>query len=134
MLPEVAADGDGATLRMLGIQQKMETQATELVSRVLTLEWAGWALPVSIVFSLFVRRSVAILLAACLATVLHLIGPSAIPALLSGESTSTVATSAMNTISSAQPAFVVVELVAYAFLIFVFSLTRRDMLRASVRD
>ncbi len=112
----------------------METQATELVSRLLTLEWAGWALPVSIVLSLFVRRPLAVLLSACLATVLHVVGPSTIPALLSGESAGTVATSAMGLITSAQPAFVAVELVAYAFLIFVFSLTRRDMLRDYVQD
>jgi hypothetical protein len=112
----------------------METQATELVSRLLTLEWAGWALPVSIVFSLFVRRPLAVLLAACLATVLHLIGPSAIPALLSGESVGSVVTNVMSLAMSAQPALVAVQLVAYAFLIFVFSLTRRDMFRDYVQD
>jgi hypothetical protein len=107
----------------------METQVTELVQQVLTLQWATWAIPVSIVLSLFVRRFIPIIGAAVLGVVVHMVGPVVLPALLGGESLSTITTELTAMIPNLNPAVLGLDLIAYTFLIFVFSLTRRDMFR-----
>jgi hypothetical protein len=112
----------------------MELHPTELVGRLLTLEWAMWALPLSILLSLFVRRILPVLAAAVFALVVHQIGPIAIPALLGGEPLSTIVADVTAMVPKLDPTLIGLELAAYIFLIFVFSLTRRDMFRSYVAD
>ena len=112
----------------------MELHPTELVGRLLTLEWAMWALPISLLLSLFVRRITSVLLASVLALVIHQVGPIAIPALLGGESFSTVVADVTALAPKLDQTLLALEFAAYMFLIFVFSLTRRDMFRSYAPD
>ena len=112
----------------------METPITELVSQVLTLQWATWALPVSVALSLLVRRPVPVLIAAVIGVVIHLVGPVVLPALLGGEPIATIMQEIQGLVPKLNPAVLALDLVAYAFLIFVFSLTRRDMFRTYAPD
>lgn len=107
----------------------METQVTELVRQVLTLQWATWAIPVSLVLSLAVRRFIPIIIAAAIGVVIHLVGPVVLPALLGGEPVATITSELSAMIPNLNPAVIALDLIAYTFLIFVFSLTRRDMFR-----
>ena len=112
----------------------METQVTELVREVLTLQWATWAVPVSLLLSLFVRRILPVMLAAIVGVAIHIVGPVVLPAVLGGEPLPTVMAELSAMIPALNPAVLALDFVAYTFLIFVFSLTRRDMLREYVAD
>lgn len=112
----------------------METQVTELVRQVLTLQWATWAIPVSLVLSLGVRRFIPVVGAAVVGVVIHIIGPVVLPALLGGEPMSTITSELSAMIPNLNPAVLALDLIAYTFLIFVFSLTRRDMFRHYAAD
>lgn len=112
----------------------METQITELVSKVLTLQWASWALPVSIGLSFLVRRPIPVIIAAVAGVVIHLAGPVVLPALLGGEPISDITSALAAMIPQLSPAVLAIDLIGYAFLIFVFSLTRRDMFRHYVAE
>ena len=130
-LPLAVGFGDGAELRQpLGIS----IIGGLLVSQVLTLQWATWALPVSVVLSLLVRRPVPVLIAAVIGVVIHLVGPVVLPALLGGEPIATIMQEIQGLVPKLNPAVLALDLVAYAFLIFVFSLTRRDMFRSYAPD
>jgi|GEM_PF-1797404 len=107
----------------------METQVTELVREVLTLQWAMWAAPVSLLLSLFVRRILPVMLAAIVGVAIHIVGPVVLPAVLAGEPVSTVMSDLSAMIPALNPAVLALDFVAYTFLIFVFSLTRRDVFR-----
>ena len=131
LIGSVMGFADGARW---GIRRKMELHPTELVGRLLTLEWAMWALPISLLLSLFVRRITSVLLASVLALVIHQVGPIAIPALLGGESFSTVVADVTALAPKLDQTLLALEFAAYMFLIFVFSLTRRDMFRSYAPD
>lgn len=107
----------------------MEKQLIDLAYHVFTLEWATWAIPVSILLSFTVRRFVPTLIVAVLAVAIHNIGPIALPALLGGEGMATIMADVSATLPKVDPAIIATEYVSYVFLIFVFSLTRRDMFR-----
>ena len=110
----------------------MEKEFVELVSHVFTLQWATWALPVSLLLSLAVKRFIPALLVSVLAVVLHHAGPVALPALLGGEGMATIAQDLSALIPKLEPISIAAEYVAYAYMIVVFSLTWRDMFRPSV--
>jgi hypothetical protein len=112
----------------------MEKDFVELVKHVFTLQWASWALPVSILASLVVRRFIPVLLISLLAVVIHHTGPLILPALLGGESMATMMDDLNKMIPTLEPISLVAEYIAYVFLIFVFSLTRRDMFRPGVTE
>lgn len=107
----------------------METQVTELVTQVLTLQWAMWAIPVSLLLSFFVRRLVPVIIAAIVGVAIHIVGPLVLPAVLGGEPLSAVMAEVTSIIPTLNPAVVALDFIGYTFLIFVFSLTRRDMFR-----
>lgn len=117
-----------------GIQRNMETQVTDLVREVLTLQWAMWAVPVSLMLSLFVRRILPVIIAAIVGVAIHIVGPVVLPTVLGGEPLSAVMTELTAILPTLNPAVLVLDLIAYTFLIFVFSLTRRDMFRHYVAD
>lgn len=112
----------------------MENDVTVLIKQVLTLEWASWAVPISILAALVVRRLVPVLLISAVAVVVHYAAPTAMPAVLGGESITTVVDDLAALATKLQPAAVLVTYVGYVFLIFVFSLTRRDMFRPGVTE
>jgi type IV pilus assembly protein PilP len=68
----------------------MEKEFIDLVNHVFTLQWASWALPVSILAAFVVKRFIPALLISVLAVVVHHAGPVILPALLGGESMSTI--------------------------------------------
>jgi hypothetical protein len=112
----------------------MEKEFIELVKHVFTLHWASWALPVSILASFVVRRFIPVLLISLVAVVIHHTGPLILPALLGGESMATMMDDLNKMIPALEPISLVAEYIAYVFLIFVFSLTRRDMFRPGVTE
>lgn len=110
-----------------------EKQFIDLVVHVFTLQWAIWAIPLSLLLSLLTNRVVPGLILALLAVVLHHIGPLALPMLESGNLAGLpAAIEAM--IPKLEPLSLLAEYLAYAFLIVVFSLTRQDMFRPGVGD
>ena len=111
----------------------MEKLFIELVGHVFTLQWAIWAIPVSLVFAFLVRRFISILAISVLAVVIHHVGPIALPALLGGEGLAVISKDVMALVPKLEPISVVAEYLAYVYLIAVFSLTRRDMFRPSVQ-
>ncbi len=126
----------GATFGCLevGALEKMEKDFIDLVDHVFTLQWATWAIPVSLLLSLFVKRIVPGLMIAVLAVVLHHIGPVALPALLGGEGIAVIAKDIGTLIPKLEPISVLAEYIAYAYMIVVFSLTRHDMFRPGVHE
>lgn len=109
----------------------MEKQFIDLVGHVFTLQWASWALPVSLLFAFMVRRLIPAFLVSVLAVVIHHVGPVVLPALLGGESMSVIMKDVQALIPKLEPVSIAAEYLAYVYLIVVFSLTRRDMFRPS---
>ncbi len=112
----------------------MEKEFIDLVEHVFTLQWATWAIPVSLLLSLFVRRIIPGILIALLAVVLHHVGPVALPALLGGEGIAVVIKDLEAILPKLEPVSLLAEYLAYAYLIVVFSLTRHDMFRPGVHE
>lgn len=112
----------------------MEKEFIALVEHVFTLQWATWAIPVSLLLSLFVRRIIPGILIALLAVVLHHVGPVALPALLGGEGIAVVIKDIEVLLPKLEPVSLLAEYLAYAYLIVVFSLTRHDMFRPGVHE
>jgi hypothetical protein len=110
----------------------MEKDFIDLVGHVFTLQWATWALPVSLLLSLCIKRVVPGLLISILAVLIHHAGPVALPALLGGEGIAVIVKDLSALVPKLEPVSIVAEYVAYAYLIIVFSLTRRDMFRPGV--
>jgi hypothetical protein len=111
---------------------EMEKQFIDLVVHVFTLEWAIWALPLSLLLSLLSNRILPGFILAAVAVVLHHIGMQAVPLALSGGDMSTLPTVLSDAAQKLEPLSILAEYVAYAFLIIVFSLTRQDIGRPSV--
>ncbi|MEQ1754648.1 MAG: hypothetical protein ABL973_11000 [Micropepsaceae bacterium] len=112
----------------------MEKQFVDLVGHVFTLQWASWAIPVSLLFAFMVRRLVPALLVSLLAVVIHHAGPVVLPALLGGEGFTTILKDVSALAPKLEPISIAAEYLAYVYLIVVFSLTRRDMFRPSAQE
>jgi hypothetical protein len=112
----------------------MEKEFIDLVVHVFTLQWATWAIPVSLLASMFIKRIIPGLIIAIVAVVIHHIGPVALPALLGGEGIEVIVKDVSNLIPKLEPISILAEYIAYAYLIVVFSLTRRDMFRPGVHN
>ena len=82
--------------------------------------------------SLCIKRVVPGLLISILAVLIHHAGPVALPALLGGEGIAVIVKDLSALVPKLEPVSIVAEYVAYAYLIIVFSLTRRDMFRPGV--
>lgn len=113
---------------------EMEKQFIDLVVHVFTLEWAIWALPLSVFLSLLTTRALPGFILAVVALVIHHVGIIALPLLASGGGMSTLPDQLSAAAQKLEPLSLAAEYVAYAFLIIVFSLTRHDMLRPSVTE
>jgi hypothetical protein len=113
---------------------EMEKQFIDLVVHVFTLEWVIWALPLSIFLSLLTTRALPGFILAAIAVVIHHVGLIALPILLSGGDMGTLPDKLAAAAPKLEPLSIAAEYVAYAFLIVVFSLTRKDMLRPSVTE
>lgn len=111
-----------------------EKQFIDLVVHVFTLQWAIWAIPLSLLLSLFTKKVVSGLMIAFLAVAIHHVGPLALPMLEAGGDISGLPAAIQAMIPKLEPLSVLAEYVAYAFLIVVFSLTRQDMFRPGVAD
>lgn len=109
----------------------MEKAFIELVAHVFTLEWAIWALPLSLALSFVTNRVLGALALAILAVVIHQLGPIAAPVLLGGGDAGAIPAQIEAAIPKLEPLSIAAEFVAYWFLISVFSLTRQDMFRAT---
>ena len=112
----------------------MEKEFIDLVNHVFTLQWASWALPVSILAAMVVKRFIPVLLISVLAVVVHHAGPVVLPDLLGGESVATIVNDLKAMIPKLEPVSILAEYIAYVYMIFVFSLTRRDMFRPGVTE
>jgi len=112
----------------------MEKEFIDLVNHVFTLQWASWAVPVSILAAFVVKRFIPVLLISVVAVAIHHAGPVMLPALLGGESMSTIVNDLTVMIPKLEPVSLLAEYIAYVFLIFVLSLTRRDMFRPGVTE
>ncbi len=112
----------------------MEKEFIDLVEHVFTLQWATWAIPVSLLLSLFVKRIIPGILIALLAVVLHHAAPVALPALLGGEGIAVIVKDIEALFPKLEPVSLLAEYLAYAYLIVVFSLTRHDMFRPGVHE
>ena len=112
----------------------MEKQFVDLVAHVFTLDWAIWALPLSLLFSFLVNRVLPGLILAALAVVIHHVGLTAAPILASGGDMGALPVQLNAAIAKLEPLSIAAEYVAYAFLIVVFSQTRQDIGRPSVTD
>jgi len=110
----------------------METQLVDLIRHVFTLEWALWALPISLVLSFLTNRAVFSMILAVFAVAIHHAAIIAMPVLISSGDTSGLPDQIMAAIPDLEPISMAAEFVAYAFLIIIFSLTRRDMFRPSM--
>jgi hypothetical protein len=113
---------------------EMEKQFIDLVVHVFTLEWAIWALPLSILLSLLTIRALPGFFLAVVALVIHHVGLVALPLLASGGDMGALPDQLSAAAQKLELLSLGAEYVAYAFLIIVFSLTRHDMLRPSVLE
>lgn len=112
----------------------MEKEFIDLVNHVFTLQWASWALPVSILLAFVVKRLIPAMAISVLAVVIHHAGPVILPDLLGGESLATIVKDLNAMIPKLEPVSIIAEYIAYVYMIFVFSLTRRDMFRPGVTE
>jgi hypothetical protein len=112
----------------------MEKQFIDLVVHVFTLEWAIWALPLSILLSLLTNRVLPGFILAAIAVVLHHVAIISAPVVAGGGDMGTLPTLLSAAAMKLEPLSIAAEYVAYAFLIIVFSLTRHDMMRPSVTN
>jgi hypothetical protein len=110
----------------------MEKQFIDLVVHVFTLEWAIWALPLSLLLSLTSNRVLPGFILAAVAVAIHHVGLTALPLLASGGDIGTLPDQLSAAAQKLEPLSIAAEYVAYAFLIIVFSLTRQDMFRPSM--
>lgn len=113
---------------------EMEKQFIDLVVHVFTLEWAIWALPLSLLLSLLSNRVLPGFILAAVAVVLHHVGIIAAPLLLSGGDMGALPDQLSAAVEKLEPLSIAAEYAAYSFLIIVFSLTRQDMFRPSVLE
>ena len=109
----------------------MEKQFVDLVAHVFTLEWAIWALPLSLLLSFLTKRVIAGFILAAVAVVIHHVGLIALPVLTSGGDAGTIPALIEAALPKLEPLSLAAEYAAYAFLIIVISLTRQDMFRPS---
>ena len=107
----------------------MEKQFVDLVAHVFTLEWAIWAVPLSLVLSFLSKRVIPGFVLAGFAVVIHHVGFIALPVLAGGGDAGTIPALIQAAIPKLEPLSIAAEYVAYSFLIIVFSLTRQDMFR-----
>lgn len=112
----------------------MEKQFIDLVVHVFTLEWAIWALPLSILFSFLSKRVLPGFVLAAVAVALHHVVLTALPIVAGGGDMGTLPAQLTAAAQKLEPLSLAAEYAAYAFLIVVFSLTRQDMFRPSVTD
>jgi hypothetical protein len=112
----------------------MEKQFVDLVAHVFTLEWALWALPLSLLLSFLVNRVLPGLIFGALAVLIHHVGLTAGPILASGGDMGALPMQLNAALAKLEPLSIAAEYVAYAFLIVVFSQTRQDMVRPGVTD
>lgn len=113
---------------------EMEKQFIDLVVHVFTLEWVIWALPLSLLLSLLTTRALPGFILALVAVIIHHVGLTALPILLSGGDMGTLPDKLTLAAQKLEPLSIAAEYAAYAFLIVVFSLTRKDMFRPSVLE
>ncbi len=112
----------------------MEKQFIDLVVHVFTLEWAIWALPLSLLLSLASNRVLVGFILAAVAVAIHHVGMIAIPLALSGGDMGTLPDQLSAAAQKLEPLSIAAEYTAYAFLIIVFSLTRQDMVRPGITE
>jgi hypothetical protein len=119
----------------VGVQvgMEMEKQFIDLVVHVFTLQWAIWALPLSLLLSLLSNRVLPGFFLAALAVVIHHVGLTALPLLAGGGDMGALPDQLTAAAQKLEPLSVAAEFVAYSFLIIVFSMTRKDMFRPSVQ-
>lgn len=113
---------------------EMEKQFIDLVVHVFTLEWAIWALPISLLLAFVSSRVLVGFVLAAVAVAIHHVGMIALPMALGGGDMSTLPAQLSAAAEKLEPLSIAAEYVAYAFLIIVFSQTRRDMLRPNVTE
>jgi hypothetical protein len=107
----------------------MEKQFIDFVSHIFTVDWAIWALPISLLFSFLVNRVLAGFVFAAIAVAVHHVG---LLAQASGKFPAMDQVLVMA--QKLAPLSVGAEFAAYSFLIIVLSLTRQDMFRPSVLE
>lgn len=112
----------------------MEKQFVDLVAHVFTLQWAIWALPLSMLLSFVTNRVLPGFVLAAIAVAIHHVGPLALPILLSGGDMGALPNQISAMLQTIEPLSVAAEYVSYAFLIIVFALTRQDMFRPGVGE
>lgn len=110
---------------------EMEKAFVDLVAHVFTLDWAIWAVPLSLILSFLTNRVLPGFVLALFAVVLHHVGPIALPVLMGGGDAGTIPAQIEAAIPKLEPLSLAAEYAAYSFLIIVFSLTRQDMFRAT---
>lgn len=111
----------------------MEKAFIDLVAHVFTLEWAIWALPLSLLLSFVTNRVLGALALAILAVIVHHVGLIAGEAVLNGDAAA-ISAQIQAAIPKLEPLSIAAEFAAYWFLISVFSLTRQDMFRPAPQD
>ena len=112
----------------------MEKQFIDFVAHVFTLEWAIWALPLSILLSFVSNRVLPGFVLAIVAVALHHIAPLALSILTTGGDMGTLPNQISAMLQKIEPLSVAAEYASYAFLIIVFTLTRQDMFRPGVGE
>lgn len=104
----------------------------EILRTTLTLEWASWVVPLSLLLSLVVSRVSFAPLFGFIVLVLHHAGQVALPMLTAGEKTDAITAAIMASFGKLDPLVLAIELVGCIFFVAVFSLAWRDMFRARV--
>ncbi|MFM9865379.1 MAG: hypothetical protein ACKVRO_17435 [Micropepsaceae bacterium] len=112
----------------------MEKQFIDFVIHVFTLEWAIWGLPLSLLLSMITTRVLPGFALAALAVVIYHVGVVVVSILLAGGDMGTLPDQLSAAAQKLEPLSIAAEYVAYAFLIIVFSMTRKDMFRPSVME
>jgi hypothetical protein len=99
-----------------------------------TLEWLSVALPISLLLSLLVSRVTVAGILSIVAVAIHHLGPTLLPLFQQSASQQTMMDAVSASVAKMDPVSVAMELIAYAFLIAVFALTRQDMFRPAPVD
>lgn len=104
----------------------------ELLRTTLTLEWAAWVVPLSIVLSLVVGRVSFAPLFGLIVLALHHVGVVALPMITAGAANDAIMAAVNAALPKLDPARLAVEFVGCTFFVGVFSLAWRDMFRPGV--
>ena len=111
----------------------MET-ITQTFQNTFTLEWALLAMPVALVLSFLVNRVAVAGILAFFAIAFQHIAPAVWPLIQQNASSDAIMAAATAAIEKGNPLSLLMEIIAFAFFIAVFSLTRQDMFRHKPDD